>query len=151
MQHHTHRLHLIRSVPFIGSSPYVLIECKCHGKGRLEIKCSCKMSLYRTGLKDQEKDKNVNADNTIKINHKYYSQIQGQMLVSHQYYCNLFIQTPIENKKVTVGVLEDDKFCKSMLQTVLLRGSLARIFYKEIWYLCSHQAAKLLLLQAVMI
>ena len=150
MQHHTHRLHVIRSVPFIGASPYALIECECHGKGLLEIKCPCK---YRTGLKDQEKDKKcpVNADNTIKINHKYYSQIQGQMLVLHQYYCNLFIQTRIENKKVTVGVLEDDKFFRSMLHTVLLRGSFARIFYKENWYLCSQQAAKLLLLKAVMI
>ena len=73
------------------------------------------------------------------------------MLVLYQYYCNLFIWKPLENKKVTIGVLEDDKFCKGMLQTVLLRRSLARICYKIIWYLCSQQAAKLLLLQAVMI
>ena len=71
------------------------------------------------------------------------------MLILHQYCWNLSIWTPIENKTVTVGVLEDGKFCKSMLQTVLLQGSFARIFYKEIWYLCLQQAAKLLLLQTV--
>ena len=73
------------------------------------------------------------------------------MLVLYQYYCNLFIWTPLENKTVTIGVLKGDKFCKDMLQTVLLQRFLARMCYKIIWCLCSQQAAKLLLLQAVMI
>ena len=57
--------------------------------------------------------------NTIpKYSHKCYSQIQCQMLVLDWYYCNLFIWTPIKNSTVTVKVLKNDKFCKSMLQTL---------------------------------
>ena len=113
-QHHncfvikTTGLHVRSDLPFIGASPDALIECKCHGKGLLEIKCPRK---YRDGLKDWEKDKTfpINADKTIKTNHKYYSQI----VICD---CDLFIWTPIENSTVTVRVLKDDKFCKSMLQ-----------------------------------
>ena len=120
-QHHncfvikTTGLHVRSDLPFIGASPDALIECKCHGKGLLEIKCPRK---YRDGLKDWEKDKTfpINADKTIKTNHKYYSQIQGQMLVLDRYYCDLFIWTPIENSTVTVRVLKDNTFCESMLQ-----------------------------------
>ena len=55
--------------------------------------------------------------NTIRTNHKYYSEIQGQMSVLERYYCNLFIWTPIENSTDIAIVIRDDKFCKSILQT----------------------------------
>ena len=53
-----------------------------------------------------------------KYNHKYYSQIQCQMSVLGWYYCGLWILTPIKNSTVTVRLLRDDKFCKSMQQTL---------------------------------
>ena len=110
-------LHVRSDIPFIGAFLDALIECKCHKKGLLEIKCPRK---YRYGLKYWKKDKTfpINADKTIKTNHKYYSQIQGQMLLLDRYYCHLFIWTVIENSTVTVGVLKGDKFCESMLQTL---------------------------------
>ena len=63
-------LHLRSDVPFIGASPDALIECKYHGRGLLEIKCPYK---YRAGMKDWKEDKAfpINADSTIKTNHKY--------------------------------------------------------------------------------
>ena len=124
-QHHncfvikTTGLHVRSDIPFIGAFSDALIECKCHRKGLLEIKCPRK---YRDDLKDWEKDERfpINADKNVQTNCKCYSQIQGQMLVLDPYYCDLFIRTPIENSTVTVRVLKDHKFCKSMLQKLKL-------------------------------
>ena len=73
-------LHVTSDVSFIGTFP-VLIECQCCGKCLLEIKCPYE---YKTRLKDWDnKTFPMNADSIIKTNHKYYSQIQSQMLFSN--------------------------------------------------------------------
>jgi len=40
-------LHVLKDKPYLGAPPDGLVECNCHGKGVLEIKCPYK---YQNGL-----------------------------------------------------------------------------------------------------
>ena len=57
-------LHVISDVLFIGGSPDARVK-KCHGEGLLEIKCP-----YKYRAREEDKTFPINADNTIKTNHK---------------------------------------------------------------------------------
>ena len=83
-------LHVNAEFPYLGASPDGLSQCDCHGKGILEIKCP---HNYRYGLKNWQQDKNIPIDESyqIKIDHKYYNQIQGQMFILNLDYCGFFI------------------------------------------------------------
>ncbi|XP_057309027.1 uncharacterized protein LOC130647255 [Hydractinia symbiolongicarpus] len=110
-------LHVRADIPFLGASPDALINCTCHGEGLLEIKCPYK---YRNGLSGWENDKDfpLNSDMTVKEKHKYYYQMQGQMLVSNRAFCYFFIWTPpkTDDNFLMLKVEKDDNFCKNMLE-----------------------------------
>ena len=122
-------LHIRSDVPFLGASPDALIDCSCHGKGLLEIKCPYK---YRNGLKDWQKDRDfpINPDGCAKKKHKYYYQIQGQLFILERAYCYLFIWTPFtvgnENNTITVRIFKDKKFCEEMV------GKLQNYFFNTL-------------------
>ena len=73
-----------------GAAPDSLSQCDYHGKCVLETKCP---HNYRYGLKNWQQDKNIPIDESyqIKIDHKYYNQIQGQMFILNLDYCGFFI------------------------------------------------------------
>lgn len=99
-------------VPHLGASPDALVSCSCHGNGLLEIKCPLK---YRHGLDGWDKDDNfpIAPNNEMKINHKYYYQIQGQMMICNRRWCDLLIYTETE-KMMVCHVPKDDSFIESM-------------------------------------
>ena len=72
--------HVKADTPYLGASPDGIVICTCHTPAVLEVKCPYK---YQNGLIGWENDKDfsVNADLTMKEKHKYYFQIQLQMLM----------------------------------------------------------------------
>ena len=86
-------LHINAEFPYLGASPDGLIQYDCHGKGVLEIKC---LHNYRYGLKNWQQDKTfpIDENHQIKVDPKYYYQIQGQMFILNWDYCDFFIWSP---------------------------------------------------------
>ena len=85
-----------KDYPFIGASPDGLVECSCHHKGLLEIKCPF---TYR-GLSIREYASKAQScliieNQTIKLkrNHPYYYQVQCQMGVTERSWCDFFVIT----------------------------------------------------------
>lgn len=83
--------------PYLGASPDSLISCSCCGNGILEIKCPhcCKF-----GFPDDEEEAQlmssfcmtrVDGSWCLKKEHSYYYQIQAQMYVCQQYYCDFVV------------------------------------------------------------
>ena len=81
---------------FLGASPDMLVSCRCCGEGVVEIKCplvspcdkcnpnlcSCKLLPYFNY---------ANGRLSLKVNHTYYGQIQGQMAITGRNYCDFFV------------------------------------------------------------
>ena len=86
-------LHIDTEFPYLGASPYSIIQCDYHGKGLFEIKYP---HNYRYGLKNWLQDKTFPIDENyqIKIDYKCCYQIQFQMFVLNLDYCDFFSQSP---------------------------------------------------------
>ena len=81
-------LHVLPTHPYIGASPDLLVECSCHGKGIVEIKCP--FSICETV---PVPDNYVHVDSYLhlKTTSPYYFQVQGQMgVLSVEYYDFLY-------------------------------------------------------------
>lgn len=106
--------YLYQTHPFLGASPdgllgdETLIEVKCPYTAR-------NLEITSTSVPYLEQEY------TLKKNHPYYSQIQGQLLCSDRKYCNLIIYT-FESMKI-VYVYRDEPFIDNMV-------SLLDAFYK---------------------
>lgn len=77
--------------PHIGASPDGLLSCMCCGDGVLEIKCP-----YSLKSETLEGCEFLNADKTLKREHKYMYQVQTQLLVSNKDYCDFAVWTEKE-------------------------------------------------------
>ena len=87
-------------LPHLGSSPDGVLDCckKCttDSKGVLEIKCAYK--FRNSSPEEAYVDKTfwctlVNGKITLKRNHSYYVQVQGQMAIIDRKWCNIFVWT----------------------------------------------------------
>ena len=84
------------SYPYLGVSPDSFATCICCGKGLLEIKCpfsakdsssiNCKTCNFLTD------------SGYLNRKHWYYTQIQGQLLVTGQSFCDFFIWSSSSHK-----------------------------------------------------
>ena len=105
-------LHINQSFPYLGASPDGLVECKCHGKRLLEIKCPYKfkksLSIWKCDTKCP-----VTAYNKMKIDHEYYYQIQMQMLVTEIDQCDFFVwsEGKKEHDTFLITIKKDENFC----------------------------------------
>lgn len=116
-------LHINSKFPFLGASPDGIVECECHGKKLLEIKCPFK---YKKGLSAWKSDKDcpVTVDNKFKSNHEYYFQVQLQMLVTEIDKCDFYVWSESKenySKTFKLTVNKDNEFCnrlKEKLQNV---------------------------------
>ena len=80
----------------MGVSPDGCTTCNCCGEGLLEIKCpfsakddtsiNCKTCKFLTGT------------DYLNRKHRYYTQVQGQLLVTGKSFCDFFIWTPSSHK-----------------------------------------------------
>lgn len=79
---------------YLGASPDLLVECQCCGPGVVEIKCP-----YSIAHKHPSHENlnylclGGNGTTTLKHNHAYFAQIQGQMAISKRNYCDFFVYT----------------------------------------------------------
>ncbi|XP_062572904.1 uncharacterized protein LOC134234867 [Saccostrea cucullata] len=82
---------------YIAASPDLLVSCSCCGDGCVEIKCplitkcssclsfcTCKIPVYLI---------NKSGELSLKSNHSYFAQIQGQMHVTGRKWCDFFVYT----------------------------------------------------------
>ena len=110
-------LHINAEFPYLGAAPDSLSQCDYHGKGVLEIKCP---HNYRYGLKNWQQDKSIPIDESyqIKIDHKYYYQIQGQMFILNLDYCGFFIWSSATSADypnfLKIQVEQNDEFINDM-------------------------------------
>ena len=101
----------------LGAAPDSLSQCDYHGKCVLETKCP---HNYRYGLKNWQQDKNIPIDESyqIKIDHKYYYQIQGQMFILNLGYCGFFIWSSATSADypnfLKIHVEQNDEFINDM-------------------------------------
>ena len=81
---------------YLAASPDGNFTCSCCGTGVLEIKCPYK---YKEGLVGVAEDKSfcLDANNNIRKNHAYFSQVQLQMHVCDVQFCDFFIWTKTDN------------------------------------------------------
>lgn len=92
-------LHISKAKPFLGASPDGIINCKCCGKGLIEIKCgfSCKDSTPHEICRQTDKkyhlcfDENQNV--CLKQSSPWYTQIQGQLGVCNIKWCDFIFYT----------------------------------------------------------
>ena len=102
-------LHVDHEVPYLGASPDGLVDCICHGKGLVEIKCPFK---YQNGLDKWYKDSNCPIDkltNKMKTTHDYYYQVQMQMMVTKRSYCDFFVWSKKDH--FLIRVQQDEHLC----------------------------------------
>lgn len=79
---------------FLGASPDLLLECSCCGKGVLEVKCPISVSNDIPTTSNLNYLVNSNGKDTLKKNHAYYAQVQGQMAIAKRKWCQFLVYTP---------------------------------------------------------
>lgn len=100
--------------PFLGASPDGVINCSCCGKGVLEIKCPYKhkqSSVAEAVLNDRSFFVDQNME--LKRSHRYFSQVQLQMLVVQVDYCDLCVYTDVDLQ--IFRLRRDDGFCDNLI------------------------------------
>ena len=126
-------LHINAEFPYLGPSPDGLIQCDCHGKGVLKIECP---HNYRYGIKNWQQDKTFCIDENyqIKVDHKYYYQIQGHMFILNLDYCDFFIWSPAtftnHTNYLKIHVKRNDGFINAMF--VKLQNYFFKVLLPEI-------------------
>lgn len=110
--------HVRAIMPFLGASPDGLVSCSCHPHRVLEIKCPFK---YQHGFKSWENDKDfpVTRENQMKKNHKYYFQIQLQMVICNATHGDFFMYTPNNSEDYILIEVEVDETLVNFLVTDL--------------------------------
>ena len=128
-------LHVRAICPFLGASPDGIVSFSYHAEKLLEIKCPFKYRNIISGC-EQNKDFPIDDNKEMKQNHRYYDQVQLQMLVCSKTMCDFFVyisSAPEENFLITVpcnyGLLEKllnnlkTKFMNVILPETVSRGS----------------------------
>jgi hypothetical protein len=80
---------------YIGASPDSLVECACCGKGVLEIKCPSSIISKIPNPENVSYLVSKNGQVTLKENHKYFAQVQGQMAITKRRWCHFFVYTQV--------------------------------------------------------
>lgn len=82
---------------FLSASPDLLISCSCCGDGLLEVKCplipECQLCESFCVCKLPDFIFYVNEELSVKQNHAYYVQIQGQLAITKRSWCDLYVYT----------------------------------------------------------
>jgi len=99
---------------FIGASADGLVECDCHGRGTLEIKCPYKhRDIHPLTAAHRDDDYCLATDGSLKVKHKYYSQVQLQMFVHKVDYCDFVIYTNVACH--ICRIVHDKEFTSQMI------------------------------------
>nr|XP_042894644.1 uncharacterized protein LOC122268294 [Parasteatoda tepidariorum] len=94
-QHRRSGLCLNSKFPHLGASPDAHVLCSCCGKGIVEIKCPFKHKNV-SAFNINDSSFILDTDGKIRTNHSYYFQIQGQLAVTEEDYCDMIIWTSVD-------------------------------------------------------
>lgn len=94
---------LDKDSPFLAASPDGIVECDCHGRVLVEIKCP---SLDLTQLKYLDEGK-------LRCKSNYYGQIQGQMMITKIHCCYFFVYYSA-HEYLLDSITSDPKFIKEL-------------------------------------
>jgi len=100
--------------PHLGASPDGLVTCKCcHGSGLVELKCPYSVrNAHPNTLR--EKSQSCLSEVGMATSHSYYTQVQGQLLITGKEYCDFVVWTP--EGIVTDRVYQDFNFTEKLLR-----------------------------------
>ena len=99
--------------PHLGASPDALVECSCCGQGIVEIKCPFSAKDSHPAKLHEFKNSFLNKFG-LNRNHKYFTQVQGQLAVCQKRYCDFIVWTP---KGMLVERIEEDpNFTESLVR-----------------------------------
>jgi len=81
---------------FLGASPDGICQCSCHGKFLIEIKCPYRHKEHSSIDECINLDTSfcLNEKKVLKESHKYFSQVQMQMLVFGIKFCHFVVWGP---------------------------------------------------------
>ena len=82
--------------PHLGASPDGVTACGCHGDGLVEIKCPFS-ARHANSLSSQTCGFLTEAG-FLDRKHHYYTQVQGQLMITGRLFCDFFIWTPLVHK-----------------------------------------------------
>ena len=140
---------------FLGASPDGIVACSCCGNGILEIKWSFKNKLksVQEAAKD-DRDFCLDESLHLKLNHRYYSQVQFQMFVVNVQYCDFVICTDINKHRQRIFFdksfsqnqvsKSESFFFDHVLPEILTRKMFSKeqeTATDELWCLCQKKAS----------
>lgn len=111
--------------PYLGCTPDRRVTCDCHGAWILEIKsCYKYRSLIPCEIKDstfflkQHKQQLLLCNNSLKLGHRHYTQVQGQLAISELEFADFlcFTSAGLHVERIHYNAI----FCKNMLATLKL-------------------------------
>lgn len=88
-----------KNYPYLGASPDLLVSCDCCGLGVVEVKCplvtkcSTCVGICTCKVPDYLVFNEETCTYSLKKNHQYYAQVQGQLAISGRQYCDFFVYT----------------------------------------------------------
>ena len=93
---HSSGLNINSHYPHLGASPDALIECTCCvGKGIVEIKCPFTGREYHPDHLNKLKNSFLDANGLLNRSHRYFTQVQGQLMITRRDYCDFVVWTPL--------------------------------------------------------
>jgi hypothetical protein len=98
--------------PWLGASPDSILECPCHGKLVVEVKCPFRFRENSVGEMLGSKSCCLSEDGELKKDHEYFTQIQIQMLVLNTESAVLLLYT---QSLLIINICRDDDFIANAL------------------------------------
>lgn len=101
--------------PHLGASPDGIISCICCGTGLLEIKCPYNGNDSHPDSLRNKKRSFLNSQGLVR-SHKYYTQIQGQLLICDKQFCDFVVWTTkgLISERIYVDVRFTEKLSKKL-------------------------------------
>ena len=104
---------LYKHFPLLAASPDGLSYCSCHGAAVVEVKYPYKYRNLPIEATLQDKANFLDNNKVLKKGHKYYSQIQTQMLVCSVNQCDFITWTTQD--LVISQIAKDNDFCENLV------------------------------------
>ena len=115
---------LSESILWLGCSPDELCYCDCCGTRLVEIKCPFK---HRQNMQAEDlyydKETGFTPSGSINVNHRYYAQVQTQMLITSIHTCGFVVWTP--HLLLIYTTMRDQDFCNSFAKS-------SKLFFKYV-------------------
>ena len=95
-------LYILDSHPFIGASPDAIISCDCCGFSCCEVKCPLSVADSKPSTENIPWLIKTPSGVALSSKHKYYTQVQGQLGVTHMRKCFFFVYSRHGNVLVQI-------------------------------------------------